>query len=260
LIANEHPTDAGMERLPSGIAEMDTLLGGGIERGTSTLIVGAAGTGKSSLSAQFVAAAASRGQNAALFTFDESKQTLLSRAEGLGIDLQTHMAEGRVTVQQVDPAELSPGEFVHAIRRAVEDRRVAVVVIDSLNGYLNAMPQERFLIIQLHELLTYLGQAGVATLLIGAHQGLIGGNMITPVDASYLADAVILMRYYESRGEVHQAISVMKKRGGAHERSIREFRMGRDGIGVGPPLREFRGILTGVPTLEIWEQSGQQQG
>ncbi len=153
-------------------------------------------------------------------------------------------------MRQVDPAELSPGEFMHAIRRAVEERGVTVVVIDSLNGYLNAMPGERFLIVQLHELLTYLGQAGVATILVSAHHGLIGSAMVSPVDASYLADAVILMRYFEAHGEVRQAISVLKKRGGAHERSIREFKM-RDGqIGVGPPLREFRGILTGVPVFE----------
>jgi circadian clock protein KaiC len=260
LVANEHQTDPVMTKLPSGVEAMDALLGGGIECGTSTLIVGAAGTGKSSLAAQFVAAAAARGQSAALFIFDESKHTLLSRAAGLGIDLHTPLAEGRVTLQQVDPAELSPGELSHAIRHAVEHRHVSVVVIDSLNGYLNAMPQERFLIIQLHELLTYLGQSGVATLLIGAHQGLIGANMITPVDASYLADTVILMRYYEAKGEVHQAISVMKKRGGAHERTIRGFRLGRDGISVGPPLREFRGILTGVPTFENAEPLRRRQG
>ena len=218
--------------------------------GTSTLIVGAAGTGKSSLAAQFVAAAAARGQNAALFIFDESINTLLTRTAGLGIDLRKHVDEGRVTVQQVDPAELSPGEFAHAIRRAVEHQQASIVVIDSLNGYLNAMPEERFLIIQLHELLTYLGQAGVATILIGAHQGLIGGQMITPVDASYLADAVILMRYYETKGEVRQAISVVKKRGGAHERTIREFRLESGRISVGQPLRDFRGVLTGVPIFE----------
>jgi circadian clock protein KaiC len=248
--------DALSEKLASGIAEMDNLLGGGVERGTSTLIVGGAGTGKSSLAAQFVAAAAARGQRSAMFIFDESINTLLTRARGLGIDLAAHVAESRVTVQQVDPAELSPGEFAHAIRRAVEEQDVAVVVIDSLNGYLNAMPDERFLIIQLHELLTYLGHAGVATLLIGAHQGLIGSQMVAPVDASYLADAVILMRYYETEGEVRQAISVMKKRGGAHERTIRDFRMESGRIVVGQPLREFRGILTGVPQLDAPRNSG----
>jgi circadian clock protein KaiC len=250
LIASEHRASVLMEKLGSGLAELDTLLGGGIERGTSTLIVGAPGSGKSTLSAQFVASAAKQGQTAAMFTFDESFNTLLTRSSGLGIDLKKHLDEGRVTVQQVDPAELSPGEFAHAIRRAVESQHASVVVIDSLNGYLNAMPDERFLTIQLHELLSYLGQTGVATLLIGAHQGLIGGPMVAPVDASYLADAVILLRYFESRGEIRQAISVVKKRGGAHERSIREFRMQDGRISVGPPLRDFRGVLTGVPIFD----------
>ncbi|HEX4609260.1 MAG TPA: ATPase domain-containing protein, partial [Urbifossiella sp.] len=157
---------------------------------------------------------------------------------------------GRVTVQQVDPAELSPGELIHAIRRAVERDGASVIVIDSLNGYLNAMPGERFLIVQLHELLTYLGQAGVATLLISAQHGLVGSQMSSPVDASYLADAVILMRYFEAKGEVRQAVSVIKKRGGAHERTIREFRMEGGRIRVGPPLKDFRGVLTGVPVYE----------
>jgi len=250
LVAREHPAPAVAERLGCGIAEMDALLGGGIERGTSTLIVGAAGTGKSSVASQFVAAAAGRGQKSAMYIFDESLKTLLSRCTGLGIDLSPHLKQGRVSIQQVDPAELSPGEFAYSIRKAVEDQGVTVVVIDSLNGYLNAMPGERFLIIQLHELLTFLGQAGVATILVGAHQGLIGGQMITPVDASYLADAVILMRYFESKGEVRQAISVVKKRGGMHERSIREFRLEPGRISVGLPLRDFRGVLTGVPIFE----------
>jgi circadian clock protein KaiC len=250
LIAGEPGPPPDLEKLASGIAELDTLLGGGIERGTSTLIVGAAGTGKSSLAGQFVSAAAGRGLSAALFIFDEGMNTLLTRSAALGIDLRKHLDDGRVTVQQVDPAELSPGEFAHAIRRAVEQRHVSIVVIDSLNGYLNAMPEERFLIIQLHELLTYLGQAGVVTLLIGTHQGLIGGPMVTPVDASYLADAVILMRYFEAKGEVRQAISVLKKRGGAHERTIREFRLESGRISVGKVLRDFRGVLTGVPIVE----------
>jgi circadian clock protein KaiC len=250
LIASEHRHGITVEKLASGISELDTLLGGGIERGNSTLIVGAAGTGKSSLAAQFVAAAAKRGQRAALFIFDESIHTLLTRSASLGIDLRNHLDEGRVSVQQVDPAEWSPGEFAHAIRQSVQQEHASIVLIDSLNGYLNAMPQERFLIIQLHELLTYLGQAGVATILVGAHQGLIGGQMITPVDASYLADAVILMRYFEAKGEVRQAISVIKKRGGAHERSIREFRLESGRISVGQPLRDFRGVLTGVPIFE----------
>jgi circadian clock protein KaiC len=250
LVAHEHRTFVVMEKLGSGIVELDHLLGGGIERGTSTLIVGAPGAGKSSLAAQFVVAEAQRGKNAALFIFDESLNTLLTRTAGLGIELKKYLDAGKVTVQQIDPAELSPGEFAHAIRRVVEKQHASVVVIDSLNGYLNAMPQERFLTIQLHELLTFLGQAGVATILIGAHQGLIGGPMVAPVDASYLADAIILLRYYELRGEVRQAISVVKKRGGAHERSIREFRMENGRITVGEPLRDFRGVLTGVPVLD----------
>lgn len=251
LVASEHRPSVTHERFASGIAELDLLLGGGIERGTSTLIVGAAGTGKSSLTAQFVTAAAGRGEHSAMFLFDESLRTLLTRCTGLGIDLPSHREAGRVTIQQVDPAELSPGELVQIIRREVEQRNLSIVVIDSLNGYLNAMPHERFLIVQLHELLTYLGQRGVATMLIGAHQGLIGGPMISPVDASYLADAVILLRYYELKGEVHQAISVVKKRGGSHERTIREFRMSDGRISVGEPLRAFRGVLTGVPILEV---------
>lgn len=250
LVANEHRPPPVMDRMASGLEEMDALLGGGIERGTSTLVVGAAGTGKSSLAAQFAATAAAAGHRSALFIFDEGVNILLTRIAGLGIDLRPHIDAGRVTVQQIDPAELSPGEFTHAIRVAVERDRAAVVVIDSLNGYLNAMPEERFLIAQLHELLMYLGQNGVATLLVSAHQGLIGSQMQASVDASYLADTVILMRYFEARGEIRQAISVLKKRGGVHERSIREFRMKEGRIRVGEPLRDFRGILTGVPVFE----------
>lgn len=249
LVAGEHRTLSRAERLASSVSELDTLLGGGIERGTSTLVVGAAGTGKSTLASQFVASAAARGQRSAMFIFDESINTLLSRTTGLKIPLKKYVDSGDVTIQQVDPAELSPGQFVNGIRRCVEEDGVTVVVIDSLNGYLNAMPAERFLVIQLHELLTYLGQKNVATILISAHQGLVGASMISPVDASYLADSIILMRYYESKGEVRQAISVMKKRGGRHERSIRDFSL-RNGINVGPPLREFRGILTGVPIID----------
>jgi circadian clock protein KaiC len=256
LVASEHRPPPQMERLPSGITEIDTLLGGGIERGTSTLIIGAAGTGKSSLAVQFVAAAAARGQRSAMFVFDESTNTLLSRAAGLGIDLRGHVEAGRVAIQQVDPAELSPGEFTHAIRRAVEHDGAAVVVIDSLNGYLNAMPGEGFLIVHLHELLTYLGQAGVATILVSAHHGLIGTQMQAPVDATYLADAVVLMRYFEARGAVRQAVSVIKKRGGAHERTIREFKMENGRIRVGEPLKEFRGVLTGVPVFEGADGTG----
>ncbi len=247
LIAAEHAAPLTQTRIPSGLAALDDLLGGGIEKGTSTLFVGAPGTGKSTVAVQFAIAAARRGECAALFCFDESINTLRTRCAGMGMDLEPHIDSGKIRVRQVDPAELSPGELVHEIREAVTNHGATVVIIDSLNGYLNAMPDERFLIVQLHELLTYLGQAGVATMLIGAQHGLIGMQMQTPVDASYLADSVVLLRYYEVDGEVRQAISVLKKRGGAHERSIRAFSLGNDGIRVGPPLRNFRGILSGIP-------------
>ncbi|VTU21541.1 Circadian clock protein kinase KaiC [Variovorax sp. PBS-H4] len=247
LVASEHSLLVQQTRIASGLPALDELLGGGIERGTSTLFVGAPGTGKSSVAVQFAVAAAKRGEHAALFIFDESINTLRTRCVGLGMDLEPYLASGHIQVRQIDPAELSPGEFVHEIRMAVEQQGATVVVIDSLNGYLNAMPDERFLIVQLHELLTYLGQHGVATMLIGAQHGLIGMQMQTPVDASYLADSVVLLRYFEDEGEVRQAISVLKKRGGAHERSIRAFSLDAQGIHVGPPLRNFRGILTGIP-------------
>jgi circadian clock protein KaiC len=248
LVAAEHNAPSSDGRLPSGLERLDELLGGGLERGTSSLLVGAPGTGKSSLGVQFALSAARRGECAALFIFDESVNTLLTRCEGLGMNLRPYVDSGHVKLRQVDPAELSPGELVHEIRQAVTRDAATVVMVDSLNGYLNAMPDERFLIVQLHELLTYLGQCGVATLLVGAQHGLIGTQMQTPVDASYLADAVVLLRYYEADGAVHQAISVVKKRGGAHERTIREFTMDSGGLHVGEPLRQFRGILTGAPT------------
>jgi len=249
LVASEHRRAASRQRLPSDVPALDALIGGGLEEGTSTLIVGAAGTGKSTLAAQFATAAAGRGQRSAFFAFDENPATLLSRCEGMGIGLAAQVDAGRIALQQVDPAELSPGEFTNRIRDAV-DQGASLLVIDSLNGYLNAMPGERFLTIQLHELLMYLGHRGVATILVAAHHGMIGSQMNTPVDASYLADAVILLRYFESAGEVRQAISVVKKRGSRHERTIREFRLDQTGIYVGEPLRAFRGILTGVPVYE----------
>jgi circadian clock protein KaiC len=246
LVAAEHRQDAKRRKLQSGIPELDALLGGGIDEGTSTLIVGSAGTGKSTLGAKFASEAARRGERAALFLFDEMPQTMITRCEALGIRLSEHMDAGRISVQQVDPAELTPGELIYAIRNAV-DEGAKIVMIDSLNGYLNAMPEERFLAIQLHELLMFLCQRGVATILIGAHQGLIGAQATAPVDASYLADAVVLLRYFEARGEVCQAISVVKKRGGEHERTIREFEFKDGAIHVGQVLRHFRGVLTGVP-------------
>ncbi len=250
LVAAEYRANSARQKLESGIPEIDSLLGGGVEQGTSTLIVGAAGTGKSTLAAQFAAAAATRGDKSALYVFDESPITLTTRAAELGVALQPGIESGLVNVRQVDPAELSPGELTHAIRVAVERDNVKLVVIDSLNGYLNAMPEERFLSVQLHELLTYLGQRNVATILVCAHSGLLGANMSSPIEASYLADAVVLLRYFENRGEVRQALSVMKKRGSKHERTIREFGFENGRIYVGTALREFRGVLTGVPVYE----------
>jgi circadian clock protein KaiC len=247
LIAAEHQGRVSRKRMKTGLDGLDALLGGGLEPGTSTLITGAAGTGKSTIAALACATAAARGENSALFIFDESRDTLFSRLDGLNIDLRSHAASGRVAVQQVDPAELSPGEFVHAIRGAVEKSQARIIVIDSLNGFLNSMPDEKFLILHLHEMLAYLGRRGVSTLLVSAHRGMIGSAMTSPVDASYLADSVLLLRYFELDGEVRQALSVVKMRGGEHERSIRDFSMRGGKLAIGEPLRDFRGVLTGVP-------------
>ncbi|MGE3276829.1 MAG: ATPase domain-containing protein [Vicinamibacterales bacterium] len=260
LVAAEHRQATERAALSSGLPALDSLLGGGIQEGTSTLIVGQAGTGKSSLAAQFAAAAAQRGQRATIFMFDESPDTLLPRCRSLGIDIEGPVADGRITLRQVDPAELSPGEFTASIRTAVEQDDARMIVIDSLNGYLNAMPEERFLVIQLHELLMYLGQQGVATLLIGAAHGLVGGPIQSAVDASYLADSVLLLRYFETAGSVRQALSVLKKRAGAHERSIRELKFESGAIRVGPPLTDFSGILSGTPIRESRGPAGPGDG
>ena len=250
LIAAEHRQARCGEKLASTVPELDDLLGGGIEEGTSTLIVGGAGTGKSTIAAQFCAAAARRGQKSIMFMFDESPSTLFARCSGLEVDMEKQVDAGHIQLVRVDPAEFSPGELAFRIRGAVEEFGAKIVVIDSLNGYLNAMPEERFLTSQLHELLMYLSEKSVASLLVSAHHGIIGSQMQAPIDASYLADAVILLRYFEAKGEVRQAISVVKKRGGEHERTIREFAM-RDGrLRVGDPLTHFRGVLTGVPVYE----------
>ena len=251
LTAADHRTPFVRDVLTSGVQELDALLGGGVDNGSSTLIVGPAGVGKSSLSTRYVLAAAERGDLAAMFVFDESRDTLLDRAASMGMDLRPHVESGRVRIQQVDPAELSPMEFAVAVRRAVDPESgfgAKVVVIDSLNGYLNAMPEERFLTIQLHELLSYLGQLGVASFLIVAQHGLLG-QLRSPVDASYLSDSVILLRYFEHNGRVLKAISVVKKRTGPHEDTIREFRLSSDGLRVGEPLENFRGVLGGNPVF-----------
>ncbi len=228
---------------------LDALLGGGLDRGTSTLVLGPSGSGKSSLATHFAAASARRGERAAAFIFDEGVNTYLNRAAGLGTDLRPEVEAGTLRVQQVDPAELSPGEFAHAVCEAVERDGARLVVIDSLNGYMQAMPDERFLTAQMHELLTYLNQQGVVTLLVMAQHGFMG-SMSSPVDVSYLADTVVLLRYFEAAGAIRRAISVVKKRTGRHEETIREMRLSASrGIEVGEPLTAFRGVLTGTPFL-----------
>jgi circadian clock protein KaiC len=247
LVAAEHRQSSSRERLRSNIAGLDSLMGGGLERGTSTLVQGAAGTGKSTIAALFAASAAERGERTAMFIFDESKNTLFSRMAGLGVDLRQYDENGTITVTQIDPAEMSPGELASVVRASVDQGGASIVVIDSLNGYLQSMPDENFLIVQLHEMLSYLGQLGVASLLVSAQQGLMGTQMTSPVDVSYLADTVVMLRYYEDRGEVKQAVSVVKMRGGQHERTIREFRMHDGRVTVGEPLRNYRGVLSGIP-------------
>jgi circadian clock protein KaiC len=247
LVAAEHHTPFAGELIKSGIAELDALVGGGMDRGTSTLLIGGAGVGKSSIAQSYAVAAAARGESAAIFAFDEGLGTLFARAAGLGMPLREHVDAGRIRVQQIDPAEMSPGEFVHRLRRTVEENETRLLVIDSLNGFMNAMPDERFLILQMHELTSYLNQRGVATILVLAQHGMIG-HMETPVDISYLADSVLMLRYFEAGGRVRRAISVVKKRSSLHEDAIRELRLTSSGILVGPPLTEFTGILSGTPT------------
>ncbi|HWT00761.1 MAG TPA: ATPase domain-containing protein [Pyrinomonadaceae bacterium] len=247
LIAAEHRHEFSKESVTSNITELDALLGGGLDRGTSTLIIGPAGSGKSTIAAQFAASAAERGERAAVFIFDEVREIYIARAEGIGTRMRGYLESGLVTVQQVDPAELTPGEFAHSVSNCVDREGARVVVIDSLNGYLNAMPEERFLTIQMHELLTYLNQQGIVTLLIMAQHGFLGSNMATPVDVSYLADTVLMVRYFEAQGAIRRALSVVKKRTGNHERTIRELEISPEGIHVGAPLKDFRGVLTGVP-------------
>ncbi len=246
LIAAEHHKAFADEYTPSGNAELDRLVGGGLERGTNALLIGAAGVGKSSLALTYAIAAAERGEHAVFFAFDEGRGTVEARARTLGLPLQKHLKSGLIRFQQIDPAELSPGEFAANVRGSVEADGARIIVVDSLNGYLNAMPDERFLILQMHELLTYLGQQGVLTMLVLAQHGLVG-PMDTPLDISYLSDAVLLLRYFEMAGTVRRALSVVKKRSGNHEHSIREFRLSSNGVTLGPPLTSFSGIFSGTP-------------
>lgn len=248
LVAAEHGADFDDTAVSTGSSALDALLGGGITPGTATLLSGPAGVGKSTTAIQIVVAALARGERAAYFLFDERLPTLLKRSAALGMDLAPAIAAGQLQIRAIDPAELSPGEFAGVVRRAVEDGGARVVVIDSLNAYLQSMPDEKFLVLQMHELLTFLGQKGVIPILILGLHG-ITGEIRSDVDLSYLADTVVQLRYFEADGEVRQAISVIKTRTARHERTIREFQITQGGLSVGHALRDFQGVLSGVPTF-----------
>ncbi|MDR6632465.1 circadian clock protein KaiC [Phyllobacterium sp. 1468] len=248
LVALEHRKEFSREVLPSGISELDDLLGGGLERGSSCLVLGPAGTGKSTFALQFVMAAIKRGEKAAVFVFDEELGLLFARAKTIGIDLEKMRGEGSLHIEQLDAAELSPGEFAHRVRERVDSANAKTVVIDSLNGYQASMPEENALVLHMHELLQYLNRQGATTVLTVAQHGLVG-DMKAPVDVTYLADSVVLLRYFEARGRVRRAVSVIKKRTGHHEDTIREFRISNKGLSLGEPLDEFQGVLRGVPNF-----------
>jgi circadian clock protein KaiC len=246
LVASEHRTRFDRGRLSSGIAELDKLLGGGVDMGSSTLILGPAGTGKSLTAIIFLARAIARGEKVAMFVFDEELGLLFARMKGLGIDLEAMQRSGNLYIDQVDAAELSPGEFAHGVRKRVHEDQIKTVVIDSLNGYQAAMPEENSLILHMHELLQYLNRQGAATFMTVAQHGLVG-DMKAPIDVTYLADTVILLRYFEAMGKVRRAMSIIKKRTGAHEATIREYRIDARGLTIGAPLENFHGVLRGVP-------------
>lgn len=248
LVAAEHKTNFVRDVLPTESSELNALLGGGVERGSSVLIIGPSGTGKSLLTIDFVQGAVNRGERAAMFIFDEELGLLFDRAKNIGADLPAMVAAKQVIIEQIDAAELMPGEFSERVRHCVESHQVKTVVIDSLNGYQNAMPGERALILHMHELLQFLNRKGATTFLTVAQHGLVG-DMKTPVDVTYLADTVILLRYFEAFGRVRRAISVVKKRTSAHEDTIREFHIGANGIRLDEPLINFQGVLRGVPAL-----------
>lgn len=246
MVSADHTFRPSDKKYSSGLPELDSLMGGGLDAGTSTLFLGPAGTGKSTLAIQYAYAAAERGEKSILFAFEESLTTLLMRTQSVGMDIEKHLKTGMMKVYKIDPAQLSPGEFTNLIMKAVHEN-FKVVTIDSLNGYLHAMPQEQFLTLQLHELLSYLGSQGVATLMVLAQQGMMGHMMNTPIDLTYLADTVLITRYFENKGSVRKAVSVIKQRSGLHESTIRELMFTKNGLIVGKPLTDFKGVLTGVP-------------
>jgi len=248
LVAAEHHVDFKRETFSSGIKGLDLLLGGGLDRGTSNMFMGPPGSGKSTIALQFAIVAARQKENVLLFIFDETVGTLVNRATALGLDVRPHLKDGTIEIQQIDPAELSPGELAHRIRMGVSKKNARMVVIDSINGYLNAMPAERYLNLQLHEVLSYLNQQGVISIMILAQQGIIG-PMQSSIDLTYLADTVLTLRYFEARGAVKQALAVIKKRSGGHERTIREMIITERGIEVGLPLVDMQGVLGGTPSF-----------
>lgn len=248
LVAAEHHTEHKPVAVPSGVKALDELLGGGPSRGTTTLMMGPAGCGKTTVALQYAAAAAGRGEHVTIYAFDEGRTTLLNRADALGIPVRKYVDSGMIHLQQVDPAEMPPGEFAHAVRQSVERDGARMVLIDSLNGYMQSMPEERYLTSHLHELFSYLNQQGVTTFFTVAQAGLVGA-MTSPVDASYLADGVVLFRFFEAEARVRRAISVTKKRSGGHESTIRELVIDAKGVKVGEPLTNFRGVLTGIPVM-----------
>lgn len=250
LVAADHPdTGERSERASSGVAALDALVGGGLDYGTSTLIIGPSGTGKSTIGLRYAYEAMQKGEKVLVVSFDETTAIFAKRARGLGLDTGPFTENGQFTYRQVDPAELSPGELTGIIREQVEDEGVSVVILDSLSGYQQAMPEENFLLLQMHEILTYLNQQNVLTFLILTQAGMIG-HMQNPLDLTYLSDSVLLLRYFEANSEIRRAISVIKKRTGRHEPSIREFKIDSDGVEVGPRLDGFRGVLTGTPVYD----------
>ncbi len=245
LVAADHHANYSLEPVPTGSAALDALLGGGLARGTNLLLNGPAGVGKTSTAVRCMLSALQRGERAAYYLFDEGITTLIRRSRALGMDIEYYIEAGALEIQQIDPAELSPGEFSSNVRAAI-DNGARFVVVDSLNAYLQAMPGENFLILQMHELMSYLNQMGVLTLMILGQHGLVG-DMRSDVDLSYLSDSILLYRFFEARGEVRRAISVVKSRTFAHENRIREFGLGPDGLEIGEPLFEFEGVLSGMP-------------